>query len=120
MKKAIAHLQKAQTALAAGDHKAGRFHIGHALAATRIAPMSEESDPNEPEPDNDQDDTMSSGNWISGAIKHPGALHKELGVPQGKKIPAKKLTAAAHSDNPTLRRRANLAKTLKHLNKKGK
>lgn len=25
--------------------------------------------------------------WIQGAIKHPGALHKELGVPKGKKIP---------------------------------
>lgn len=22
-----------------------------------------------------------SGHWISGAIKHPGALHKQLGVP---------------------------------------
>lgn len=53
------------------------------------------------------------GQWISGAIKHPGALHRELGIPQGEKIPAKKLNAAAHSDNPTERRRANLAKTLK-------
>lgn len=52
-------------------------------------------------------------NWIAGAIKHPGALHKELGVPEGKKIPAKKLAKASHSSNPTLRRRANLAKTLK-------
>ena len=34
-------------------------------------------------------------NWIKGAIKHPGALHKELGVPEGKKIPAKKLAKAA-------------------------
>ena len=33
--------------------------------------------------------------WIAGAIKHPGALHSELGVPQGQKIPAKKLQAAA-------------------------
>ena len=56
-------------------------------------------------------------NWIKGAIKHPGALHKELGVPQGKKIPAKKLEAAAHSRNPTERKRANLAKTLKGMHK---
>jgi hypothetical protein len=42
-------------------------------------------------------------------------LHRELGVPEGQKIPAKKLAAAAHSDNPTLRRRANLAKTLKGM-----
>src|SRR5215471_4633725 len=39
-------------------------------------------------------------NWISGAIKHPGALHRQLGVPQGQKIPAKKLAAAANSSNP--------------------
>lgn len=53
------------------------------------------------------------GNWIAGAIKHKGALHKELGVPQGKKIPAGKLLKATHSSNPLLRKRANLAKTLK-------
>ena len=53
--------------------------------------------------------------WISGAIKHPGALHKELHVPEGEKIPEKKLEKASHSDNPTLRKRANLAKTLKKM-----
>lgn len=53
--------------------------------------------------------------WISSAIQHPGALHRSLGVPAGEKIPAKKLAAAAHSDNPTTRRRAALAKTLKGL-----
>lgn len=50
--------------------------------------------------------------WIKKAIKHPGALHRELGVPEGQKIPKKKLNAAAHSENPTERRRAALAKTL--------
>lgn len=55
------------------------------------------------------------GNWIAGAIKHPGALHRELGVPEGKKIPAKKLAKAAHSDNPKLARRANMAETLKGM-----
>jgi hypothetical protein len=55
--------------------------------------------------------------WIAGAIKHPGALHKELGVPEGKKIPAKKLEAATHSKNPTERKRANLAETLKGMRK---
>jgi len=53
--------------------------------------------------------------WIQKAIKHPGALHRELGVPEGQKIPAKKLAKAEHSDNPTLRHRANLAETLKHM-----
>jgi hypothetical protein len=55
------------------------------------------------------------GRWIQGAIKHPGALHRSLGVPEGQKIPAKKLAKAAHSSNPTTRRRAALAKTLKKL-----
>lgn len=53
--------------------------------------------------------------WIQGAIKHPGALHRSLGVPQGEKIPAAKLAKAEHSSNPTLRRRATLAKTLKGM-----
>jgi hypothetical protein len=55
------------------------------------------------------------GKWIQGAIKHPGALHKALHVPEGNKIPAAKLAKAAHSSNPTMRKRANLAKTLKGL-----
>lgn len=56
--------------------------------------------------------------WIKGAIKHPGKLHRELGVPQGKKIPAKKLEKAEHSKNPTIRKEVNLAKTLKSMHKK--
>lgn len=52
------------------------------------------------------------GKWIQGAIKHPGALHRQLGVPMGEKIPTSRLEAAAHSDNPTLKKRAVLAKTL--------
>ena len=55
--------------------------------------------------------------WIQKAIKHPGKLHRELGVPQGEKIPAKKLKKAEHSKNSTIRREANLAKTLKKLRK---
>ncbi len=54
--------------------------------------------------------------WIKGAIKHPGALHKELGVPQGKKIPAKKLKAAAKKGGK-LGQRARLAETLKGMKK---
>ena len=57
-------------------------------------------------------------NWIKGAIKHPGALHKQLGVKQGETIPSGKLQKAAHSDNPTLAKRANLAMTLKKLHKR--
>ncbi len=50
--------------------------------------------------------------WIAGAIKHPGALHRELGVPQGKKIPAKKLNAASKKGGKE-GERARLAKILK-------
>jgi len=56
--------------------------------------------------------------WIKGAIKHPGALHKELHVPEGKKIPESKLKKAEHSKNPKLKKRAQLAETLKGLRKK--
>ena len=52
--------------------------------------------------------------WIKGAIKHPGALHKQLGVPVGKKIPEKKLEAAEKKGG-TLGRRARLAETLKRF-----
>jgi hypothetical protein len=52
--------------------------------------------------------------WIQKAIKKPGALHKEMGVPEGKKIPAKKLAAAAKKGGK-LGKRARLAKTLKSM-----
>jgi hypothetical protein len=55
-------------------------------------------------------------NWIAGAIKKPGALHKEMGVPQGKKIPAKKLATAAKKPG-VLGKRARLAETLKGFKK---
>lgn len=54
--------------------------------------------------------------WIQGAIKHPKALRKELGVPEGKKISAKKLAKAAKSKGK-LGQRARLAETLKKLHK---
>lgn len=60
---------------------------------------------------------MATKNWIAGAIKKPGALHKALGVPEGKKIPEKKLVKAEHSKSPLMRKRANLAKTLKGFKK---
>ena len=53
--------------------------------------------------------------WIQRAIKKPGALHKELNVPEGKKIPAKKLAAAAKKKGVE-GKRARLAKTLKKFN----
>lgn len=53
-------------------------------------------------------------NFIQKAIKKPGALHKQLGVPQGQKIPAAKLNAAAKQGGK-LGERARFAKTLKKL-----
>ena len=38
---------------------------------------------------------MAKKNWIADAIKKPGALHEELHVPKGKKIPKAKLEKAA-------------------------
>jgi hypothetical protein len=54
------------------------------------------------------------GNWIAGAIRHKGALHKQLGVPAGKKIPAGKLAKAAKKGGK-LGARARLAETLKGM-----
>ena len=54
--------------------------------------------------------------WIQGAIKHAGALRKELHVKEGQKIPAKKLNAAAKKGGK-IGQRARLAKTLKGMHK---
>lgn len=53
--------------------------------------------------------------WIQNATKHAGALHRHLGVAENEKIPAAKLAAAKHSNNPTIRREAALAHTLSGL-----
>lgn len=59
---------------------------------------------------------MTKDNWIQGAIKHPGALHKELGIAKGKTIPEKKLEAAAEKGGK-IGKRARLAETLKKMHK---
>jgi hypothetical protein len=56
-------------------------------------------------------------NWIQGAIKHKGALHQELGIPQGQKIPETKVEQAAKSSNPVEAKRAQLALTLSRMKK---
>lgn len=53
---------------------------------------------------------------IKTAIKKPGQLHKDLGVPQGLPIPAGKLAAAANKGGK-VGQRARFAQTLKGLNK---
>jgi len=52
--------------------------------------------------------------WIQHAISRAGALHKQLGVPQGEKIPAKKLAKAAKAPGK-LGQRARLAETLRGM-----
>jgi hypothetical protein len=55
--------------------------------------------------------------WIQGAIKRPGQLHRDLGVPQGQKIPSSTLAAAAKREG-AVGQRARLAQTLSHMQRK--
>lgn len=55
--------------------------------------------------------------FIQKAIKKPGALHEQMGVPQGKKIPAKALAKAAKAPGK-LGQRARFAQVLKGMRKK--
>lgn len=57
--------------------------------------------------------------WIQKAVppSHKGLLHKDLGIPQGKKIPAKKLAKAAKAGGK-LGQRARFAETAKGFNKR--
>ena len=52
---------------------------------------------------------------------HPGGekgkLHRELGIPEGEKIGAKRVAAATHSKNPEIRRDAIRARTMSHWHK---
>lgn len=57
-----------------------------------------------------------SKNFIKGAIKHPGALHRDLGVPAGKTIPKSKIAAAAKKGGK-VGQRARFAQTLSKLRK---
>jgi hypothetical protein len=54
--------------------------------------------------------------WIQKAIKKPGQLHKDLNVPEGKKIPESKLREAAKKSGK-VGQRARLAITLKGMKK---
>jgi hypothetical protein len=56
-----------------------------------------------------------AGKWIAGATRNKGALHRNLGVPEGQRIPESKLAEGARSRNPTVRREVALARTLKRM-----
>lgn len=57
-----------------------------------------------------------ASNWIAGAIKRPGQLHRDLGVSQGKRIPSYLLAEAAKRKG-AVGRRARLAQTLGKMNR---
>ena len=59
---------------------------------------------------------IASQNWIAGATKNHGALHRALGVPEGEKIPDSKIRAAENQPGK-VGKEARLAETLKHLHK---
>lgn len=48
--------------------------------------------------------------WNPGG--HKGKLHRELGIPEGQKIPASRLASAERSSNPEVKRDAIRAKTM--------
>ena len=55
-------------------------------------------------------------NWIADATKNRGGLHRSLGIPAGKTIPAKKIAAAA-TKSGRVGKQARLAQTLKGFRK---
>lgn len=63
---------------------------------------------------------MAKEKFIQKAIKHPGALRKTLHAKKGENIPESKIKKAEHSKNPTTRKRAVLAETLKKMHHKKK
>ncbi len=76
--------------------------VAHSLFAPSADALSEE--------------TLEEKNWIAGAVKNKGGLHRALHVPEGEKIPAAKIEAASHKGGK-IGKEANLAKTLKGLHK---
>lgn len=55
--------------------------------------------------------------FIKSAIKRPGQLHRDLGVPQGKKIPVAQIAAAAKQPGK-VGERARFAQTLERMHKR--
>jgi hypothetical protein len=58
---------------------------------------------------------MAADHWIqkTGVSQNKGGLHRALGVPMGKPIPAGKLAGALHSSNPHLEHMAQFARNVK-------
>ncbi len=62
-------------------------------------------------------DCYKKGGGIHIKPENKGLLHKELGVPEGKKIPEAKLEKAKHSSSAAERKRATFAENAKHWKK---
>ena len=56
--------------------------------------------------------------FIDEAIKRPGQLHRDLGVPEGEKIPVSKIREAAKRDDK-VGQRARLALSLRKMRHHG-
>lgn len=54
--------------------------------------------------------SRSKKDWTQDLDINKGGLHRSLGIPMDKKIPAKRLDKATHSRNPLIKKQAVLAK----------
>lgn len=65
---------------------------------------------------------MAKKGWIPKDKFKPGGehgkLHRELGIPEGEKIPRARLESAAHSPDPEIRRDAIRAETMESWHKR--
>lgn len=101
-----------------GEHKArGRKHRAH---GGKVDDEDEKERERERD-DEDEEDGLRRGGKAhrkhGGALSrvaahiHKGGLHRTLGIPEGQKIPKKKIEQAAHSSNPKERKEGILAET---------
>lgn len=61
---------------------------------------------------------MHGKDWNPGG--HKGKLHRELGIPEGDKIPKSRLASAKKSSDPEIKRDAIRADTMSHWNHGGR
>jgi hypothetical protein len=54
-------------------------------------------------------DSVGKDKWMQDVHPKKGALHRELGIPEGKKIATSSLEKATHAKSSLERKRANLA-----------
>jgi len=116
MRYAFGGLLEKRRMIAAGEAEAKA--MGRGETTVKPAPTPPETARDKKIREAEEAATKAKGGWIKGAIKNPGALHRQLGVPQGQKIPSATLHAAAQKGG-TLGRRARLAETLKKLRHSG-